>query len=85
MDKACLEKISARFKLKESIAGIILAFGCSLPEMTTNILSCTNSRKSMIGYGFGTIVGSGVFGIYFKFYFYFLFCQINVFKILKII
>lgn len=32
----------------------------SIPELTTNILSCFKSAR--IGYGFGAIVGSGVFG-----------------------
>lgn len=38
-----------------------MALGMSIPELTTNILSCFKSSR--IGYGFGAIVGSGVFGI----------------------
>jgi hypothetical protein len=48
--------------LSELSKGIILALGISIPEMTTNFLSITNVDKQMIEYGFGTIVGSGVFG-----------------------
>ena len=49
------------YKWRESIAGIILAIGCSIPEMLTNIFSCTSSNPQMLGFGFGTIAGSGIF------------------------
>ena len=58
-----MEKISKKFDLKETSTGILLAIGCSVPEMTTNILSCFDDNKEMIGFGFGAIVGSGIFGI----------------------
>lgn len=59
---ACLDTISRNFKLKEYGTGVLLAIGCSVPEMTTNIISCFSERKEMVGFGFGVIVGSGVFG-----------------------
>ena len=49
-------------KLKEHTAGIIMALGCSIFEMTTNIISCFNDNKEMTGFGLGIVVGSGVFG-----------------------
>jgi hypothetical protein len=36
--------------------------GCSIPEMTTNIISVFDSEKETFNYGFGAIIGSGVFG-----------------------
>jgi Ca2+/Na+ antiporter len=64
LKKACLEKISKKFNLKETSTGVLLAIGCSVPEMTTNILSCFDENEEMIDFGFGSIVGSGVFGKY---------------------
>ena len=44
------------------MAGLLCAFGISIPEMTTNALSCSHANSDMISYGFGAIVGSGIFG-----------------------
>jgi hypothetical protein len=52
--------------LTETFSGILLAIGCSVPEMTTNTLSCFNKSQEMIDFGFGAIVGSGVFGFRFN-------------------
>jgi Ca2+/Na+ antiporter len=41
---------------------VLIAIGISVPELTTNILSCFSQKKAMIGYGFGAIVCSGAFG-----------------------
>ena len=35
--------------------------GISIPELTTNLLSCSSFKNEMVGYGFGVIVGSGAF------------------------
>lgn len=59
---ACLEKLSSKFDLSETATGILVAIGISIPEMTTNILSVFGGEPEMVGYGFGSIVGSGVFG-----------------------
>jgi Ca2+/Na+ antiporter len=53
-----------------------MALGMSIPELTTNILSCFKSSR--IGYGFGAIVGSGVFGIIFQLYRLYCMFWINV-------
>ncbi|CAD8102975.1 unnamed protein product [Paramecium primaurelia] len=55
----CLESLSTKWHLSETGTGILMALGMSIPELTTNILSCFKSSR--IGYGFGAIVGSGVF------------------------
>jgi Ca2+/Na+ antiporter len=60
---ACLENLSHEFNLSQSSTGILVAVGISIPELTTNILSVFGDNQEMIGYGFGAIVGSGVFGI----------------------
>jgi len=44
------------------MTGILLALGCSVFEMTTNVFSCFNEDKEMVQFGLGIIVGSGVFG-----------------------
>lgn len=49
------------------MAGLLCAFGISIPEMTTNVLSCFHSNTDMVSYGFGAIVGSGIFGNFFLF------------------
>lgn len=42
-----------------------MAMGCSIFEMTTNIMACFDSNQEMSGFGMGVVVGSGVFGIIF--------------------
>lgn len=49
------------FNLSQTSTGILVAIGISIPELTTNILSVFSDKVEMIGYGFGAIVGSGVF------------------------
>jgi Ca2+/Na+ antiporter len=50
--------------LSQTSTGILVAIGISTPELTTNVLSVLSNNTEMFGYGFGAIVGSGVFGIY---------------------
>ena len=50
---ACLQKISDKFKLSEGASGFLLAIGCSIPEMSTSILSCFTGKAELIGYAFG--------------------------------
>ena len=57
----CLEHLGRQFRLSDQNKGLILALGLSIPEMTTSILSVTSLDKGMVEYGFGAIVGSGVF------------------------
>lgn len=58
-----IDGIAKKLEIRnEFLFGVILAVSNSIPEMTTNILSCFAKEKGMINYGFGTIVGSGVFG-----------------------
>ena len=71
--KASLENISKKFILPKNSDCIILALGCSIPEMTTNILSVFDSEKETFNYGFGAIVGSGVFGIHYLIRFYYVY------------
>ncbi len=40
----------------------MLALGCSVPEMITNIMSVFDEEKETFNYGFGVIIGSGIFG-----------------------
>lgn len=68
---ACLEILSKKWGLHDHSAGILLALGCSIYEMTTNIFSCFNEDKEMAQFGLGIIVGSGVFG-FFLFLFYYI-------------
>ena len=63
INKACLENLSFKFQLSQTSTGILVALGITLPELTTNTLSVFSSKPEMIGYGLGTILGSGVFGI----------------------
>jgi Ca2+/Na+ antiporter len=58
---AALENISTKYKFSETGTGVLVALGISIPELTTNLLSCSSFKNEMIGYGFGAIVGSGVF------------------------
>ena len=58
-----LDKVSKKYSFSETGTEILVAFGISIPELTTNLLSCTSMKKEMIGYGFSAIIGSGVFGI----------------------
>ena len=62
INKACLEIICRKCNFREHTAGILLALGCSVFEMTTNVLACFNEDKEMAQFGLGIIVGSGVFG-----------------------
>ena len=45
-----------------AIGGFAIAVGNSIPELSTNLLSCLTDKPEMVGFGFGAIVGSGVFG-----------------------
>lgn len=45
------------------MGGFCIAIGNSIPELSTNLLSCLSDKPEMIGFGFGAIVGSGVFGM----------------------
>lgn len=56
-----MENISQKYKFTETGTGVLVALGISIPELTTNLLSCATFKNEMIGYGFGAIVGSGVF------------------------
>jgi Ca2+/Na+ antiporter len=56
-----LENISTKYSFSETSTGVLVALGISIPELTTNLLSCASFKNEMIGYGFGAIVGSGVF------------------------
>lgn len=58
---AVLENISGKYHFSETGTGVLVALGISIPELTTNLLSCATFKNEMIGYGFGAIVGSGVF------------------------
>ena len=44
-----------------------MAMGCSIFEMTTNIMACFDSNQEMSGFGMGIVVGSGVFGPFLTF------------------
>ena len=46
------------------MSGLLLAIGITVPELCTNIESVVSSSIDMKKYGFGSIVGSGVFGIF---------------------
>ena len=59
-----MENISKKFKLRQNSDCLLLALGCSVPEMITNILSVFDKEKETFNYGFGVIIGSGVFGIF---------------------
>ena len=61
---ASLENMSKKFRLKKNSDVIILAIGCSIPEMITNIMSVFDNNKENFNYGFGVIIGSGVFGTF---------------------
>ena len=61
--KACLDKICKVYSWKESMSGLLLAIGITIPELCTNIESVISSQSEMKTYGLGSIVGSGVFGI----------------------
>lgn len=56
-----MDKICIKYNFSEGLAGMLVAFGMSIPEMTTNVLSCFDDNQEMIGFGFGTILGSGIF------------------------
>ena len=59
-----IDQIAKILKIRknEFFFGVLLAICNSIPEFSTNILSCFAKEKEMVNYGFGTIVGSGVFG-----------------------
>ena len=57
-----MENLCKKFKLRDNTDVLILAIGCSIPEMITNVLSVFDSEKETFNYGFGVIIGSGVFG-----------------------
>jgi len=51
-----------KFNLPKNGDCIILAIGCSIPEMITNVMSVFDENSENFSYGFGVIIGSGVFG-----------------------
>jgi len=46
------------------LGGVIIAVGSTIPELTTNLLSVFDEAPKMIEFAFGTVLGSGIFGIY---------------------
>ena len=59
---ACLQTIIKKYKLQPNLAGFLIAVGCSVPEFSTNMISCLSEKPELVGFGFGAVVGSGVFG-----------------------
>jgi Ca2+/Na+ antiporter len=59
---ASLENMGKKFNLPKNGDCIILAIGCSIPEMITNVMSVFDENSENFSYGFGVIIGSGVFG-----------------------
>jgi Ca2+/Na+ antiporter len=57
---AALKQISKDFNLSAQTSGLILAFGTSIPEFSTNLAS--TSDMGSIEIGLGTITGSGAYG-----------------------
>jgi Ca2+/Na+ antiporter len=58
-----LRVIANKYNLSERFTGYILAFGSSIPEFSTNLISATSSTGN-INIGVGDIAGSGSYGKY---------------------
>jgi Ca2+/Na+ antiporter len=56
-----LQTIIKKYQLPPNLAGFLIAVGCSVPEFSTNMISSFSSKPEMVGFGFGAIIGSGVF------------------------
>jgi Ca2+/Na+ antiporter len=61
-----LEIISKRYGLSEKLAGYLLAFGSSIPEFTTNLITANDGdNPKSFTLGLGTTTSSGCYGMIF--------------------
>lgn len=63
-----MDNISKKYGLSEKLTGYFLAFGSSIPEFTTNLISSyeMDNFKSLT-IGLGTTTASGCYGINYLF------------------
>ena len=56
-----LENISAKYKLSATIAGVLIAFGITVPELAVTLLSFQRHGIKMTEFGLATVFGSVCF------------------------
>ena len=56
-----LENISEKYKLSATIAGILIAFGIAIPELSVTLLSFQRHGIKMTEFGLATVFGSVCF------------------------
>jgi Ca2+/Na+ antiporter len=56
-----LENITKKYKLSDTIAGILIAFGISVPELAVTLLSFQRHGVKMTEFGLATVFGSVCF------------------------
>lgn len=58
----CLNLVCHRTSLSKQFLSFVWALCLSIPETTTNTVATFSSKQSMEGFGFGLIIGSGIYG-----------------------
>ena len=63
----CLNKVANQKHIPKKTLAFVWALCLAIPETTTNTISTFFSKKEMEGFGFGLIIGSGIYDFTFAF------------------
>jgi len=54
--------ICDKLQISETASGCLIAIASTIPEFTANMISVFHQNQEMLDFGFGTIIGSGIYG-----------------------